>query len=80
MATGTTIRQAQRAIDRAGIPLELVRGEGYHYFVYDQPRRNAYETVSIYVPYTNTYSAAEWADQAGWVYRDLLDQLDRAEG
>ena len=76
----TTLRQAQRAIDKAGIPLELVRGAGYHYFVYDQPRRNAYETVSIYVCYTNTYSAAEWANQAGLVYCDLLDRLDRAEG
>lgn len=80
MTTSTTIRQAQRAIDRAGVPLELVRGEGYHYFIYDQPRRGVYETVSIYVPYTKTYSAAEWADQAGWVYRDLLDRLDREEG
>lgn len=80
MATGTTIRQAQRAIDKAGIPLELVRGEGYHYFIYDQPRRNIYETVSIYVPYTKTYSAAEWANQAGLVYCDLLDRLDRAKG
>lgn len=80
MATGTTIRQAQRAIDRAGIPLELVRGEGYHYFVYDQPRRNAYETVSIYVCYTKDYTADQWAEQAGLVYRDLLDRLDRAEG
>lgn len=72
----TTIRQAQRAIDKAGIPLEIVRGEGYHYFIYDVPARNVYETVSIYVPYTNTYSAAEWANQAGLVYTDLIDKED----
>lgn len=77
MATGTTIRQAQRAIDRAGIPLELVRGEGYHYFVYDQPRRGVYETVSIYVPYTNTYSAAEWAEQAAYAMEGIRQRLGR---
>lgn len=73
----TTIRQAQRAIDKAHIPLEIVRGEGYHYFVYDVPARNIYETVSIYVPYTNTYSAVEWANQAGLVYTDITDRLAR---
>lgn len=70
----TTIRQAQRAIDKAGIPLEIVRGEGYHYFIYDVPARGLYETVSVYVPYTNTYSAAEWANQAGLVYTDIINK------
>lgn len=73
----TTIRQAQRAIDTAHIPLEIVRGEGYHYFIYDVPARGLYETVSLYVPYTNTYSPAEWANQAGLVYADILDKLAR---
>lgn len=70
----TTIRQAQRAIDKAGIPLEIVRGEGYHYFIYDVPARGLYETVSIYVPYTKTYSAAEWANQAGLIFIDILNR------
>lgn len=71
----TTIRQAQRAIDKAHIPLEIVRGEGYHYFVYDVPARGHYETVSIYVPYTNTYTPAEWANQAGLIYTVILEKL-----
>jgi hypothetical protein len=74
----TTIRQAQRAIDKAGIPLEIVRGEGYHYFIYDVPARDIYETVSIYVPYTNTYSAAEWANQAGLIFIDMTKRLRAA--
>lgn len=73
----TTIRQAQRAIDKAGVPLEIVRGEGYHYFIYDVPARNIYETVSIYVPHTKTYSAAEWANQAGLVYTDITNRIAR---
>jgi hypothetical protein len=76
----TTIRQAQRAIDKAGLPLEIVRGEGYHYFVYDVPARNIYEDVSIYIPYTKMYTAAEWANQAGLIYIDILKRLrDRGE-
>ena len=70
----TTIRRAQRAIDKAGIPLEIVRGEGDHYFIYDVPARGLYETVSVYVPYTNTYSAAEWANQAGLIYTDIINK------
>jgi hypothetical protein len=75
----TTIRQAQCAIDKAGIPLEIVRGEGYHYFIYDVPARDIFESVSIYVPYTKTYSAAEWANQAGLVFTDILERR-RARG
>jgi hypothetical protein len=73
----TTLARANAAIARSGVPLELERGEGYHYFIYDVPARGIYETVSIYVPYTNTYSAAEWANQAGLVYTDLLDRQAR---
>ena len=74
----TTIRQAQRAIDKAGIPLEIVRGEGYHYFIYDVPARNIYDSVSVYVPYTNSYTAAEWADQARWIFDDILKEKTNA--
>ena len=71
----TTIAKANRAIVKAGIPLELVRGEGYHYFVYDEIARNIYETVSIYVPYTNTYTAAEWAYHAERVWETISKKI-----
>jgi hypothetical protein len=69
-------RACLRAIDKARIPLDLVRGEGYHYFVYDD-RGDDYETLSIMVPYTNTYSAAEWVNQAGLVYTDITNRIAR---
>ncbi len=71
----TTIAQAQRAIDKAGIPLEIVRGEGYHYFVYHKPEQNLYETVTVYVPYTNTWSPAEWANQAGIAFVEIHNTI-----
>lgn len=76
----TTLKQANRAIAKAGIPLELERGDGYHYFIYDVVAEGLYETVSIYVPYTSTYTASEWAQQAAWVYADLCKRLAEREG
>ena len=73
----TTLRQAQRAIDKAGVPLELVRGAGYHYFVYDVPSRGIYEDVPIYVPFTKDYTAAEWAEEAAYVMDGIRQRLER---
>ena len=64
-----TIAQANRAIAKSGTPLELVRGEGYHYFVYDDGKH--YDSLSIYVPYTNTYSPSEWVEQAESAYETI---------
>ena len=58
----TTLKQANRAISAAGIPLELVRGEGYHYFIFDDGRH--YDSVSVYVPYTNSMPVARWVAEA----------------
>jgi hypothetical protein len=38
--------------------IELVKGEGYHYFVFDDGA--AFETESVMVPYTNRITPAEW--------------------
>lgn len=73
--TGATIRSAQRAIDKARLPLEIVRGEGYHYFIYSCSARNHYDTVSVYVCYTNTYAPAEWADIAKGAWADIKAKL-----
>ena len=60
-----TLNLVNRAVTKAGIPLELVRGEGYHYWVYDTATR--WDTISVYVPYTSSVSVqcwVEWAKQA----------------
>lgn len=60
----TTLRQAQRAIEKAGIPVELARGVGYHYFVYNNPEKGIFDTVSVYVPYTKDLSVERWVEEA----------------
>ena len=77
MAAGATIRTAQRAIDRRGIPLEIVRApEGYHYFVYDRPAKNQFETISVYEPYTSHRSPESWADVAESCMAELRRRLE----
>jgi hypothetical protein len=66
----TTLARAQRAIDKAHIPLDLVRGEGYHYFVYDD-RGPKYDTLSVMIPYTKMYTAKEWVNQAGLAHIEI---------
>lgn len=42
--------------------LELVKGEGYWYFVYDDVTNNKYETHSEYVMYLNSLDLDRWVE------------------
>jgi hypothetical protein len=72
-----TLARIQKAINKANIPLELVRGEGYQYFVFSNPAANQYETVSVYVCYLKEYSVSEWVNQAGIAYADIIEYLEK---
>lgn len=43
--------------------VELVRGDGYHYFIFDRPEQNVYETHSVYTCYTNHMSDDRWVTE-----------------
>lgn len=75
--SGATLKQAQAAIDRAGLPLELVRGEGYHYVIYDRPALNIFETESIYVPYTSHMDTAGWVAAAELAWATIKQACER---
>lgn len=45
-----------------GIKFELVRGEGYWYFVYDNGD-DIYETHSVYCMYLSQMSDIKWIDE-----------------
>lgn len=72
----STLAQANRAIRNANIPLELVRGEGYHYFIYDNPERGVYETVSYMVCHTNSIPLDRWIIWAQEAYEDIINSLN----
>jgi hypothetical protein len=42
----------------------LFKGEGYHYFEYDDIDAGIFETKSVYVPYTKDLPLATWIMEA----------------
>lgn len=56
------LREINNAFKRAGLPLELVRGKGYQYFVFDDGGTR-YDTESVYVCYVSQMADAWWIEQ-----------------
>lgn len=58
--------KAKTVVKNISIPstatLELVKGEGYWYFVYDDVINNKYDTHSEYVFYLNSLDLDNWVD------------------
>jgi len=52
--------------------ITLVKGEGYHYFVFDDGV--GFEMKTIYTPYTNDFSDSRWMEEA----KDFLNTLSLA--
>ena len=42
--------------------LELVRGNGYWYFIYDDAAKGRFNTTSIYTMYLRDFTVNAWAD------------------
>lgn len=69
-----TLARVNAALRRRGIPLELVRGEGYHYFVFDDGER--FETVSEMVGYTSHVSLDRWIEWAEGAMIEIRKRLE----
>lgn len=75
MATTTSITRQLRS---EGLPVELVRGEGYHYFAFDDGR--TYETESVMCPRFNDLTAERWlADGRDFAARMAIKSKEAAE-
>ena len=68
-----TVKRINAALNEARIPLEIARGKGYQYFIYDT--RYDFETVTIPVCWLNTYTIAEWVTIARLTYADIQKRL-----
>lgn len=66
-----TTRPITAALRAEGYPLELVKGEGYFYFVYDAPDK--YETESVYVYRLNELTREQWIEQG----RDFGERMQQ---
>lgn len=70
-----TKRNIEAALKReTGATVELVRGEGYHYFSYEQfsnGRCVRHETYSVYTMYLSDMTADRWMAEG----REFIDSL-----
>lgn len=51
--------------------LELVKGDGYWYFVYDDVANNVYETRSVYTMYLNDMTLVQWVEEGSGLVNDI---------
>lgn len=59
MKTYKTINRVLKILTNDKI--ELVKGEGYHYFVFDDGDR--FETHSVMIPHLRSWSGDNWVDE-----------------
>lgn len=74
MSGHITLARIRRAIERAGIPLTLHRGDGYQYFehqVPDQPELD--RSTSIYVCWLSDYTLEEWVNVARHTWAEMQE-------
>jgi hypothetical protein len=74
MTTARTAKQIETAVFKAtGYRFELVRGEGYCYFIFDDQGAR-YDTQSVAVMFFSTLSVEQWIDEARGFIRTIEDR------
>lgn len=71
MAFANSISDLNKKIAKLDPRVELVRGEGYHYFTFSDKALNAWETESVMVPYTKDLTIEEWMRHAQAFVNDM---------
>lgn len=79
MTKAISLKQVNAAIAKAGIPLELERDDGYHYFIFDRPDINVYETESVMTCYTSHVSLERWVEWAEYTFETIKGNLAKRE-
>jgi hypothetical protein len=58
-----------------GLPVELVRGDGYLYFIFEDGNPNHYDSKSVYVPRFSDLSVETWYADAVEFVRERRREL-----
>lgn len=58
-----TIKSINKVFQEDNLPIELVKGEGYFYLIYDDVENNIYETVSIYTVRLGDMTKDRWIEE-----------------
>jgi len=64
-----SIKTINAAIAKVNSHCELIKGEGYHYFLYDNGTEIA--TESVMVMYTSHLSESDWVSEA----KDFINKI-----
>lgn len=67
-----------RRLKAEGLPVELVRGEGYHYFIFDDGER--YDSKSIMCPRYGDLTLAQWLEEGRTFAREVDASQPKGEG
>lgn len=69
-----TCKQILKAVDNPF--LQLYQGNGYWYFVYDDPATNIYEDHSVHTYRLNSLSLEQWKAEANQFIADVKEKTD----
>ncbi len=58
------LRSVNKKIKELGLPVELVKGDGYFYFIYDDVPNKIYDSKSIMVYSLTDFSRDRWVEEA----------------
>ncbi len=72
MAKKLQLHAVTKELRRLSPHLELERGEGYHYFIFDDGG-SRYETESVMVCYLNQFTMEQWLD-AGTAFLARIEE------
>ena len=70
-----SLAQINKAIAAIDPRCELVKGDGYHYLVWNDLASGVYETESIMVMHTSHMDKARWIGEA----KDFIDMIKEAQ-
>lgn len=81
MTTRQRVEKHLNTLCRPGAVVEMVKGQGYVYFTYDDPARNIWESETVNVYAINQLPLARWIE-AGAAFIKSTEKAadDRAQG
>lgn len=68
------IRSINKSFREDNLPIELVKGDGYYYYVYSLP--DVFETLSVYAASLNRNTKDEWIRMG----REFVLEVEHSKG
>lgn len=66
--------------DHVGLPVRLLRDDGYHYVIWDDEDAGIFMESTVMVPYTSDYTLGQWVKEAELIYAEMRAEADEISG